>query len=80
MMASQIVGKKTAKWLVAHGLLINSDQYFESRRSLLAYAKAVYLNRNIDSMDEEETAEVIKSDLEMFTEIVARRLLRGDDI
>lgn len=80
MMASQIVGKKTAKWLVTHGLLINSDQYFDNRRSLLAYAKAVYLNRNIACMEEEEIVELIKSDLGLFTEIVARRILRGDDI
>lgn len=80
MMASQIVGKKIAKWLVTHGLLINSDQYFDSRRSLLAYAKAVYLKRNIVNMDEDEIVEVIKSDLELFEEIVARRILRGDDI
>lgn len=80
MMASQIVGKKTAKWLVTHGLLVSIDQDFDSIRFLLNNIKAVYYTRNIANMTEHEVEEVINSDLETFTEIVARRILRGDDI
>lgn len=78
MTATQIIGKKAARWLTTHDLLINSDQYFDSRRSLIIYVKAVYIKRNIDGMTVDEIEEVINSDLETFSEIVARRLLRGE--
>lgn len=80
MTATQIIGKKTARWLASHGLLINIDQYFDNRRALLAYVKAVYLNHNIYDMEIYEVEEVINSELEAFSEIVARRLLRGGSV
>lgn len=78
MTASQIIGKKNARWLTSHGLLVDRDQYFDNEHALLSYVKGVYLNRNIVGMSGYDIEEIIDCDFETFTEIVARRLLRGE--
>lgn len=78
MTASQIIGKKNARWLTSHGLLLDRDQYFDNKHALLSYVKGVYLNRNIVGMSGYDIEEILDSDFETFTEIVARRLLRGE--
>lgn len=79
MTASQIIGKKKAKWLTSHGLLLNSEQDFDNMHTLLSYVKGVYLNRNIIGMTGYDIEEILDSDIDTFSEMLARHLLRGEN-